>query len=107
MSTFEFLYDIDDKIFDYVMTNLTETYVDKLGLDPRAGGFVWVDEDTIVVRKGSDGSLQYYGGFEYVNKEYRREMGDYVFYFGDDSRVRRHLDIYYDIERPEEEDEED
>jgi hypothetical protein len=105
MSTFEFLYEIDDKIFDYVKTNLTETYVDKLGLDPRAGGFVWVDEDTVVVQKGNNGSLRYYGGGEYVNKEFVREYGDYVFYFAEDSRVRGWLDTYYGIERPEDEEE--
>jgi hypothetical protein len=104
MSTFEFLYDIDDRVFDYVKTNMVETRVDKLGLDIRAGGYVWVDEDTIVVKKGSDGSLQYYGGFEYVDKDCRREMGDYVFYLGEDSRVRGHLDRYYGVEREEEED---
>jgi len=107
MSTFEFLYEMDDKVFDYVRTNMTETHVDKLGLDIRAGGYVWVDEDTIAVSKTREGSLAYYGGFEYVDRAYRREFGDYVFYLGDDSRVRRHLDIYYGIERPEEEDEED
>jgi hypothetical protein len=95
---------MDDRVFDYVKTNMVETRVDKLGLDIRAGGYVWVDEDTIVVKKGSDGSLQYYGGFEYVDKDCRREMGDYVFYLGEDSRVRGHLDRYYGVEREEEED---
>ena len=106
MSTFEFLYDMDDKVFDFVKTNMTETEVSKLGLDPRAGGYVWVDEDTIAVTKTREGSLAYYGGFEYVDRAYRREYGDYVFYLGDDSRVRGHLDTYYGIESPKEEDEE-
>ena len=35
----------------------------------------------------------------------RREYGDYVFYLDEDDRVRRHLDIYFSIERPEEDDE--
>jgi hypothetical protein len=86
---------------------MTETSSPNLRLDPRAGYKLWVDEDTIAVSKSSDGSLQYYGGFEYVDKAYRREVGDYVFYLGDDNRVREHLDYYYGIERPEEEDDED
>lgn len=105
MSTFEFLYDMDDKVFDYVKTNMTETHVDKLGLDIRAGGYVWVDEDTIAVSKTRDGSLQYYGGFEYIDKTYRREFGDYVFYLGDDNRVRDALDRYYGIDRSDEDEE--
>lgn len=106
MSTFEFLYDMDDKVFDHVQTNMVETEVSKLGLDIRAGGYVWVDEGSIAVSKTRDGSLQYYGGFEYVDNTYRREYGDYVFYLIDDDRVRKAVDTYYGIERPEEEDEE-
>jgi hypothetical protein len=106
MSTFEFLYDMDDKVHNYIHTNMVETHVDKLGLDHRAGGFVWVDENSIAVSKTRDGSLQYYGGFEYVDKAYRREYGGYVFYLGEDeSRVREALDRYYGIERSEEDEE--
>lgn len=105
MSTFEFLYDMDDKVFEHIKRTMVETEVSKLGLDNRAGGYVWVDEDTIAVSKTRDGSLQYYGGFEYIDKAYRREMGDYVFYLGDDNRVRDALDRYYGIDRPDEDEE--
>ena len=105
MSTFEFLYNIDDKIFDHIQTTMVETSADKLGLDIRAGYKFWVDENTIVVGIINDRNLKYYGGFEYVDSNYRREYGDYVFYLDEDDRVRRHLDIYYSIERPEEDDE--
>jgi hypothetical protein len=40
--------------------------------------------------------MQYYGGFEYVYKEYRHEMGDYVFYLAEDDRVGGHIDSYYE-----------
>jgi hypothetical protein len=40
--------------------------------------------------------MQYYGGFEYVDKDYRYEMGDYVFYTVDDDRVGGHVDSYYE-----------
>ena len=105
MSTYEFLYNMDDKVFDHIQTTMVETGPDKLGLDIRAGYKFWVDEGTIVVGIVNDRILQYYGGFEYVDMNYRREYGDYVFYLDEDDRVRRHLDIYYSIERPEEDDE--
>lgn len=63
-----------------------------IGLDRRAAYRLWVDDDCIVVKKSEDHNLQYYGGFEYVIKDYRTEVGDYVVYFADDERVRGHID---------------
>jgi hypothetical protein len=65
-----------------------------LGLDPRAGYKLLVDDDRtyIAVHINEDRILQYYGGFEYVGKEYRLELGDLVFYSADNDRVAEHLD---------------
>ena len=74
---------------------MTEVKAKQLGLDPRSFyGVAYADESAIVVSKDQDRSLQYYGGFEYVDKEYRREVGDYVFYLAEDDRVREHLDRF-------------
>jgi hypothetical protein len=64
---------------------MTETNAQELGLDPRAGHRLYVDDCSIVVARHNDKWLQYYGGFEYVDKECRYEMGEYVFYVVDDS----------------------
>jgi hypothetical protein len=55
---------------------------------------IYVDEyfSMMIVSKRDDRALQYYGGFEYVNKEYRQEAGSYVIYHSDDERVQEHLD---------------
>jgi hypothetical protein len=71
---------------------------EELGLDRRAGYRVWVDEECIVIDKANDRALQYYGGFEYVDKECRIEMGDYVIYTAGDARVVDHIETYYDGE---------
>jgi hypothetical protein len=65
----------------------------QLGLDPRCGK-LFVSPDCIGVYKGNDRTLQYYGGFEYVDIDYRYEFGDYVFYSSHDNRVQGHLDQY-------------
>jgi hypothetical protein len=96
---------MDDKVFDYIQTNMVETEVSNLGLDPRAAEYVFVDEGSIAVSKTRDSTLQYYGGFEYVDNAFRREYGDYVFYLVDDDRVRAAIDKYFGIERPEDEEE--
>jgi len=62
--------------------------------DRRAADQVWVSSvsQCIVVRERDDRTLQYYGGFEYVDKQYRKEIGSYVIYFGMHERVADAVD---------------
>lgn len=88
------IYDLVDSIDELVSTfikRLVKVRPDKIGLDIRCG-LVYVGEDVLVVAKSNDPNLQYYGGFEYVSKSCRKELGNYVAYLGEDDRVRRHLD---------------
>jgi hypothetical protein len=88
------------KLIDEV-TELTDNYIGtmekvpavKLGLDNRSGS-LFISPDCIAVYKANDRALQYYGGFEYVDTEYRHEMGDFVFYSAEDDRVQGHLEDY-------------
>ena len=90
------------------VTELTDGYVanmelvpaNRLGLDPRCGK-LFVSPDCIVAHKANDRALQYYGGFEYVDTTFRYEMGDYVFYSYEDSRVQGHLEEYLNKEEVE------
>ena len=66
----------------------------ELGLDRRAGYAMFVNEDCIAV-EGSTSSLEYYGGFEYVDKDYVRKVGDWTFYFNDSERVEECIMYYY------------
>jgi len=92
------------KLIDEV-TELTDNFVggmiqvpaNQLGLDSRCGK-LFVSPDCIGVYKSNDRGLQYYGGFEYVDIEYRYEFGDYVFYSSADNRVRGHLEDYLNAE---------
>lgn len=88
------VYDLDDQI-RAVVRDLPYVAADELGLDRRSAYRVWVDEDAIIVSKDQDRTLQYYGGFEYVDKDARIECGDYVIYSNDDSRVADCLEQYY------------
>jgi hypothetical protein len=78
-----------------ILNDMEYTQPENLGLDRRAGYRLFVSEDCIVVDKANDRSLQYYGGFEYVDQDYRVEMGDYVIYLADDERVLGHIDTFY------------
>ena len=84
---------VNEQTYSHVEDKMKYVKASELGLDSRCG-MVYVDSDCIAVTQNSDRSLQYYGGFEYVDKEYRTEMGGYVFYFRDDDRVNGHLETF-------------
>lgn len=82
---------------------MTEVQAKDLGLDPRSfWGYAYVDESAIAVIKEQTRTLDYYGGFEYVDKDYRREVGDYVFYLAEDDRVRGHIERFLQVEEENE-----
>jgi|LakMenEpi13Oct10_1017325.scaffolds.fasta_scaffold01537_2 hypothetical protein len=94
-----FIEDISEQVQNYVNENMEEVFLNetKIGLDPRASyAPIFINRSAIAVKKSYDRNMQYYGGFEYVYKEYRHEMGDYVFYLAEDDRVGGHIDSYYE-----------
>ena len=101
---FHNIYDMVDEMNDIAERTVRETMdackATDLGLDSRAGYGLFVNEDCIAVM-GSTSSLEYYGGFEYVDRDYVRKVGDWTFYFADDDRVQDHIDIYYEKQEDE------
>jgi hypothetical protein len=89
----ELVQDLETQIRRTVLS-LPEVRAEDLGLDRRSAYTIWVDEDVLIVTKNEDRTLQYYGGFEYVDKNARMECGDYVVYTSDDVRVADCLDYY-------------
>ena len=64
-----------------------------VGLDARAGYlFISTEEGWIASRNTR--SLEYYGGFEYIDIEYKMSVGDITFYSEDHSRVADALEYY-------------
>lgn len=88
------LYDAQECISEIGETLLKEATLEDstmLGLDERCGK-LYVGDDFLAVSVGADRWLQYYGGFEYIEKEYRQQIGDYVFYSVDADRVAEAFD---------------
>lgn len=69
---------------------------EEFGMDRRAAYRLWADRDCIIVSAGDDRHLQYYAGFEYVDKDFRYELADYVVYLAEDERVRDHLEQFFE-----------
>ncbi len=98
MSAYSFLEETTAQAQHFIENEAKEVRPEELGLDKRAGWKLYITSDAIITPKGGDRTLQYYGGFEYVDKSCRQEAGDYVFYFNEDSRVADHLETYEERE---------
>ena len=83
-----------------LIDSMLEVLPEDIGLDRRTAYRLYICEDGLAVHKKEDKNLQYYGGFEYIDKEFRREYGDWVIYtLGDsDERVEDCLKKFYEEE---------
>jgi len=65
-----------------------------VGLDSRCG-FVWIstDEEWIAV-EGNTRSIDYYGGFEYIDNQAKKTIAQYTFYEGECERIESCLEFY-------------
>lgn len=93
LSPYDFVDKISYEVDQYVNNHMNKVKPKELGLDSRAGYNLYVKEDCIAVKKTNDKSLQYYGGFEYIDETDRFELGTYVFYFND-NRVLSAIEKY-------------
>jgi len=93
MRDFNSMLDLVDEVQDMVerqVQGMRRVGAHELGLDPRCGR-AYVDEDCIVV-EGDGRSFNYYGGFEYIDAEDIRKVGDYTIYLSTADRVMEALE---------------
>jgi hypothetical protein len=96
MREFTNIMDLADEVQDMVerqVAGMQRVAASDLGLDNRCG-FAYVDEsmECIVVDDARARSFNYYGGFEYIDSEDKRQLGDYTIYFNTSSRVNDALE---------------
>ena len=94
MRDFNSMLDLIDEVQDCVerqVQGMRRVRASELGLDDRCGR-AYVDEDCIVVESGNARSYNYYGGFEYIDSEDIRTLGDYVVYLNTANRVQEALE---------------
>jgi len=87
MNDFNTAADLLDEVADMVerhVAGMRKVEATALGLDVRCG-MAWVDEDYIVAYASN--RFDYYGGFEYVDKDDVQVIGDYKFYSANSSRI--------------------
>ena len=91
----ELISEINSKVEGLIDEEFREVTPKEVGLDSRAGYRLFINEDYIAVGRGNRRTLDYYGGFEYVDEEHVTVLGDMVFYSADDERVQGHLDEFF------------
>ena len=97
-SPLELVNKIEDISDAYVQnTNVIEANSGELGLDTRAcySLFLHEDGDWIALTNSRRRSMDYYGGFEYVDPNCIVQFGNYTFYLNDCSRVQDAIDCYF------------
>jgi hypothetical protein len=94
-----------NEVVEEALEEAQEVSATDLGLDRRASwDSLFVTQEFIAVPLPQDRSMQYYGGFEYVNADHRTQVGDWVFYSSESGRVRGHLaNVFEDLQEEEEE----
>ena len=91
MREFTNMMDLADEVQDMVerqVAGMQRVAASDLGLDRRCG-FAYVDEamECIVVDDARARSFNYYGGFEYISDEDKRQLGEYTVYLNTCDRV--------------------
>ena len=80
-----------DKILVQLFEETKKVNAEQLGLDKRAcyGERLIIDtcEGYITVHHNDLNSMNYYGGFEYVDADSITKIGDYTFFMDEDNRV--------------------
>lgn len=88
---YEMMEEIEAKLHSYLET-LPCVSADKLGLDRRCGD-AYVDADACVLIFPDNSRVDYYGGFEYIDKECVQNLCEYKIYSEHD-RVQDAIDFY-------------
>lgn len=95
-SLYDMMEEVNSQVKFYIEQNMKRCTPEELGLDPRSCRTLFVSEDGIAVHNGNRSTLDYYGGFEYVERECVQSLGNYTFYLADDNRVFGHVQDYFE-----------
>ena len=86
---------VEDVIAEYLEeSGAIPVRAEQLNLDGRCGNLLISIDEGWIASTGNTRRLEYYGGFEYINREDLYAMGEYTFYSDDSNRVRDALEYY-------------
>lgn len=93
---------IDELVADFLDEDCKTVTAKEVGLDERCGT-ISVSEEAIVIQASSFRIMEYYGGFEYVDRKHVLKLGDTVIYLAEYDgetceRVQEIIDRVYNKE---------
>ncbi len=102
MDSYELSCRVEELVSEF-LEDFTEVTAEQCGLDRRSawGGLYVSESEGLVCNKEVQKTLEYYGGFEYVDKECVQYFGDYVLYSIENSRVKRCVEQALGLEAEE------
>lgn len=96
------IYELDNQIAEivenYIATSCKKGDPKQTQMDGRAIGEFYYNYDCIIIPAANRRSLDYYGGFEYINSDYVKQYGDYVIYSAEADRVQEVLENLMETE---------
>ena len=94
MSMYELAQQVNETVNQYIFdSGAVQVCASEAGLDERCGE-VYISVEHGWIATEQIGSLEYYGGFEYVGSGHKERIGEYMFYSNESSRVRNHIEIF-------------
>ena len=101
MSMYELAQQVNETVSQYIFdSGAVQVCASEAGLDERCGE-VYISVEHGWIATEQIGSLEYYGGFEYVGSGHKERIGEYMFYSNESSRVRNHIEIFEANHQPE------
>jgi hypothetical protein len=102
-AVYDMIEEFEDTFADLVFTMSTATPRD-VGLDSRCSVTFYIPKemDCLIV-KGRTNSLEYYGGFEYIDQEFVTKIGQFTIYSAQCDRVADCLEYLMDENTEEQE----
>lgn len=91
-----------DRVNAFVDTFIADVRVvsaKEIGMDPRSGDRLYIFEDAVGVDTRHARSLNYYGGFEYIDDDFVTVVGRLTIYSDEDERVREVLEAARKVKR--------
>jgi hypothetical protein len=89
---YDIVSDAEERVREWLEENGERLNASLVGLDYRCGS-IWVTEDAVIVEERNRGSLEYYGGFEYVSKESTNRVGEFTIYYTEGDESERVADV--------------
>jgi hypothetical protein len=88
------LIDFTDRAINQLVAKMKNGTPKMFGLDNRSASRLYTDGEYIAVKDREKRTLEYYGGFEYIDDSNKIHLGNYVLYSNTSERVDEAIEYF-------------